>query len=164
MLGKVGRLDPGSYTIVSTGWFCYPLTENACKRRANRKKEVFTWTPAGTGYPGDAGAVSQQHPFGPGPRLHLLPEQWIVPTKKTQMQLTEHFQTVKWKIPLRSPIFCTLYQLHSNSHQSFHLVLGFLLQFQHVFHLDHGRLLLSRGIPTHAGQTTSEMSTFVCAC
>lgn len=53
-----------------------------------------------------------------------------------------------------------LYQLYYNSHQSFHLVLGFLLRLYHLFHLDHGRLVLSCGISTQARHTESEMSTF----
>lgn len=104
------------------------------------------------------------------PRASARSSSWMVKsaeeekqTKKkppTQMKLTEHFQTVEWKIQLGSFISYTLYQLYYNPHQSFHLGLGFLLQLYHLFHLDHGRLLLSCGISTHARQTASETSTF----
>lgn len=48
-------------------------TEKCFKKEGKVQKKVFTLTPTGTGYPGDAGAASQQHPFGPGPRQDLLP-------------------------------------------------------------------------------------------
>lgn len=43
---------------------------------------MFTSTLTETQYPGDAGAVCQLRLFGPGPRLHLLPEQSKVQTNK----------------------------------------------------------------------------------
>lgn len=82
-MGKDGRLDPLRYAIVFklhniTGCVLLPIkTKDAWKGRAKIKKDEhgLTWTPIGTRYPGDAGAVSQQHPFGPEPRLHFLPEE-----------------------------------------------------------------------------------------
>lgn len=56
---------------------------------------------------------------------------------------------------LQSPFL--LYVTHV-SYQSIYLVLGFLLQFYHVFQLDHGFLLLSLGIPTYARQTATELT------
>lgn len=63
-------------------------TEKCLKKEGKVQKEVFTWTPTGTGYPGDAGAASQQHPFGPGPRLDLLPEWWKVQKRKSNQKKT----------------------------------------------------------------------------
>lgn len=60
-----------------------------------------------------------------------------------------------------SVIFYTLYHLYHVSYQSLHLVLDFLLQFYHVFQLDHGFLLLSLGKPTYARQTATELTSEV---